>query len=261
MTKLISQCPSCGEELHIAVLRCSGCGMELHNDFQLSPFDLLTAEQTKFLFSFLKQRGNLSAVQKELGMSYPTAKQRLESLLKALKLMDGASQAEKREEIVDMSHWSVPPNSCKASDIVKQMLVERGGAATVHTARGLAREIRAAADGVSFLCDELPIHPPYQYKIFDVIVDLLISQGGRARKGNGRNFKLGEEACDETTVVGAIGYRYFQKETGASVFDPVFILAAVLEWAGIAENRRGELVLTSGYREKLRSMGCMERSE
>lgn len=36
-----------------------------------------------------------------------------------------------------------------------------------------------------------------------------------------------------------------------SVPDPVFILAAVLEWAGIASNERGELVLTASYQEKL----------
>ena len=53
MAKVISECPSCGGALKIAVLRCSNCGMELHNDFQRSPFDLLTAEQVEFLFSFL----------------------------------------------------------------------------------------------------------------------------------------------------------------------------------------------------------------
>ena len=34
-----------------------------------------------------------------------------------------------------------------------------------------------------------------------------------------------------------------------SVFDPVFVLAAVLEWAGIVINGRGELILTEAYRE------------
>ena len=36
---------------------------------------------------------------------------------------------------------------------------------------------------------------------------------------------------------------------GDSVFDPVFVLAAVLEWAGIVINGRGELILTEAYRE------------
>ena len=133
------------------------------------------------------------------------------------------------------------------------MLIENGGRAIVHTARGLPCEVQVAPDGISFLCNKLPTNPPYRYEVFDEIVRLLISQGGRARKGNGRNFKLGEPDCDETTVVGYIGYNYFHYDTGKSVPDPVFVLAAVLEWAGIASNERGELVLTTNYQEKLRA--------
>lgn len=251
MAKVISECPSCGGPLKVTVLRCSDCGMELHNDFQIGPFDSLTAGQTEFLISFLRQRGNMSSLQAELGISYPTAKKKLDDLLTALKLVDNISQVEKAEEVVDMSDWSIPKNSNKASDIVKKMLIEHNGRVIVHTARGLPCEVHVAPDGCSFLCDKLPISPPYRYEVFDVIVSLLISQGGRARKGNGRNYKLGEPNCDETTVVGAIGYNYAHKETGTSVFDPVFALAAILEWAGIVNNERGELVLTASYQKKL----------
>ena len=59
-------------------------------------------------------------------------------------------------------------------------------------------------DGKTFTSDKLPISPPYEYDVFNVIVDLLLKQGGRARKGNGRNYKLGEAGCEENTVVGAI---------------------------------------------------------
>lgn len=251
MANLISKCPSCGGTLRIAVLRCSDCGMELHNDFQRGPFDSLTADQTEFLISFLRQRGNMSSLQTKLGISYPTAKKKLDDLLTTLKLVDNISQVEKAEEAVDMSDWSIPKNSNKASDIVKKMLIEHNGRVIVHTVRGVPCEVRVASDGCSFLCDKLPINPPYRYEVFDVIVNLLISLGGRARKGNGRSYKLGEPHCDESTVVGAIGYNYAHKETGTSVFDPVFALAAILEWAGIASNERGELILTASYQEKL----------
>ena len=101
-----------------------------------------------------------------------------------------------------------------------------------------------------FISKKLPVKPPYEYKVFDAIVDLLIANGGRARKGNGRNYKLGHPECDENTVVGAVAI-YTGKKPGESVYDPVFVLAAVLEWAGIASNERGELVLTQSYRSKL----------
>lgn len=253
MAKVISECPSCGAPLKIAVLRCTGCGMELHNDFRLSPFDLLTDEQLRFLISFLRQRGNMSSLQGKMGISYPTAKKKLDDLLIALKLENSNSQKKSVEENMDMSNWYVPKDSSRASDIVKRMLIENNGRAVVHTARGLPCEIKLASDGVSFLSNKLPLNPPYRFEVFDVIVNLLVSQGGRARKGNGRNSKLGEPNCDDTTVVGTIGYNYAHKKTGTSVFDPVFVLAAILEWAGIANNERGELVLTSAYQEVLRS--------
>ena len=103
-------------------------------------------------------------------------------------------------------------------------------------------------DGYALYQDDSGKEGEYEYKVFDVIVDLLLENGGRARKGNGRNYKFGEPECDETTVVGYIAKHYWNKTDGESVFDPVFVLAAVLEWAGIVHNERGELVLTQQYR-------------
>ena len=252
MSKVIPACPACGTKLSISSLHCAGCGMELRNDFELSVFDLLNQDQTDFLITFLRLRGNMSSVQNELGISYPAAKKRLDDLLVALNLAEASQQGLQEiegGEVVDMSTWYVQDNSKKASDIFKKKLMDNNGRAIVHTARGLPCEIRAAPDGVSFLSNKLPINPPYRYEVFDIIVDLLMTQGGRAKKGNGRNHRLGEPECDETTVVGVIGYQYAHVETGKSVYDPVFVLAAVLEWANIVRNERGELVLTAAYRE------------
>ena len=51
-------------------------------------------------------------------------------------------------------------------------------------------------------------------------------------------------------MVGAVALDRGNKN-GDSVFDPVFVLAAVLEWADIAHNERGELVLMQRYRSTL----------
>ena len=67
----------------------------------------------------------------------------------------------------------------------------------------------------------------------------------------GRNSKLGEPNCEIDTVVGTIGKKYFKKNIGDSVLDPVFVLASVLEWAGIATNRRGYIELTDSYRARI----------
>lgn len=247
MARLISKCPGCGDTLRIATLQCPDCGMELKNDFELSVFDTLSGEEYAFLMAFLRQRGNLKNVQSELDISYPTAKKKLDELLVRL----GLEERDEEEILMpDITNLTADRNSTKASEIIKAKLLENGGRVIVHTARGLPCEIIAAPDGKSFISNKLPIKPPYEYRVFDDIVDLLVTNGGHARKGNGRNYKFGQPECDETTVVGTVAI-YAGKKFGKSVYDPVFILAAVLEWAGIAHNERGELVLTQAYRRLL----------
>ena len=58
----------------------------------------------------------------------------------------------------------------KPSEIIKDKLLQNGGRAIVHSLTGKAYEIRSGNDGHSFLCDQLPIKPPYTYDVFDVIV-------------------------------------------------------------------------------------------
>ena len=251
MNKLINHCPSCNTELVISALQCPHCKMELRGEFEMNAFERLSTEQSAFLFSFLKNRGNLSAIQAEMQISYPTAKKKLDELLVKLGLETKDEFKNERVGEIDMSNWEIDSSSHKASEIIRAKLKANGGRVIVHTARGLPCEVIASADGHSFTCDKLPITPPYDFTVFDVIVDLLLANGGRARKGNGRNYRLGEPECDETTVVGAIAYNYAGKKTGNSVFDPVFALAAILDWAGIADNERGELVLTASYRSGL----------
>ncbi len=248
MSKIISKCPCCGDVLHIATLQCPICHMELKNDFEINVFDTLSTEQYQFLMTFLQQRGNLKNVQNKLNMSYPTAKKKMDELLVHLGL---AVEEVKGESIMpNITNLTADYSSTRASEIIKAKLLENSGRVIVHTARGLPCEITAASDGKTFISDKLPNRPPYEYLVFDAIVDLLIANGGRARKGNGRNYKLGQLECDETTVVGTVAI-YAGKKEGDSVFDPVFVLAAVLEWAGIVHNERGELVLTQAYRNLL----------
>lgn len=224
--------------------------MALSNTFELGLFEKLSNEQQSFLLSFLRCRGNLKNLQNELQISYPTAKKRLDDLLLALNLVESADDSVVKE-VLDMRTWFTDKNSTKASEIIKHMLKENGGKTIVYTLQGLPCEISVDTDGVSFLSDKLPIKPPYRFEVFDLIVDLLLSNNGRAKKGNGRNYKFGEPECDETTVVGYIAKHYCNKTDGESVFDPVFVLAAVLDWADIAHNERGEIVLTASYQAKL----------
>lgn len=240
MAKLISSCPICGGGLHIPALKCGACGMELKSDFELNPFDRLPEDLYAFLLTFLKNQGNLKAVQEQMDLSYPAAKKKLLDLLNALGLEDNSFEG--GQPAMDMSNWDVNTSSAKASDIVRAKLVACGGKTVVRTLQGKQYGVWVESPN-SFACDKIT---SYTYDIFDVIVEHIISQGGRAKKGSGRG-RLGDSNCGDDTIAAAILKDYWKRDTG---LDPAFVMLAILEWAGIVHNHRGYAELTQEYKMK-----------
>jgi hypothetical protein len=85
---VISTCPVCEGELTISRLHCRSCGTALEGEFQVGRFGRLTREQLSLLESFLRARGNLKEMERELGISYPTVRGRVDALVRALDLAD-----------------------------------------------------------------------------------------------------------------------------------------------------------------------------
>jgi hypothetical protein len=81
---VISTCPVCSNELAVTRLQCRSCGTSLEGDFSVGRFGRLTREQLSLLESFLRSRGNLREMERELGISYPTVRSRVEALVRAL---------------------------------------------------------------------------------------------------------------------------------------------------------------------------------
>ena len=242
MATILSKCPACGDDLKISTIKCCGCGLEIKNDFELTPFDRLNPEQYTFLIEFLKSQGNLKSVQNTLGLSYPTAKKKLSQLLTSLDLNNNTEPLAE----LDISEWKSNLDSHNASDIIKQKLIACGGRASVRSIKGKLYEVWIV-DESHFSCENIV---PYGYDVFDIIVNLLISQGGRAKKGSGRA-RLGDTKCEETTVAGAIIKNYFHKNVGESAFDPGFALIAIMEWAGIIKSEWGYVELSSAYKQEI----------
>ena len=88
---VIATCPVCQGELTVTRLHCRSCGTALEGEFGVGRFGRLEREQLTFLESFLRSRGNLKEMERELGISYPTVRSRLEVLLRALGLSDGSA--------------------------------------------------------------------------------------------------------------------------------------------------------------------------
>ena len=89
---VISTCPVCEGELLITRLHCRSCGTALEGEFGVGRFGRLSREQLSLLESFLRSRGNLKEMERELGISYPTVRGRVDSLVRALGLADGETE-------------------------------------------------------------------------------------------------------------------------------------------------------------------------
>jgi hypothetical protein len=81
---VISTCPVCASELSVTRLHCGTCGTTLEGDFSVGRFGRLNRDQLALLESFLRSRGNLREMERELGISYPTVRGRVEALVRAL---------------------------------------------------------------------------------------------------------------------------------------------------------------------------------
>ena len=81
---VIGYCPICNEKLIAKTLRCDNCDTEITGEFNLSPFDYLTKEQLDFALVFIKCEGNIKAIEKNLNISYPSAKKNIDDLINAL---------------------------------------------------------------------------------------------------------------------------------------------------------------------------------
>lgn len=95
-----TKCPSCGEEMRVCLLKCPACATEVQGAFPLDRFSRLSPVQMDFLEIFIRCRGSLKDVGNKLGISYPTARNRLDSLIEALDFENKNDLSQYRLEIL-----------------------------------------------------------------------------------------------------------------------------------------------------------------
>ncbi len=79
-----TECPVCHDDLLVERLACRNCGTVIENRFEMDRLSRLIPEQRHFVEIFLRCEGKLNCLQEELGISYPTARSRLEEVIQAL---------------------------------------------------------------------------------------------------------------------------------------------------------------------------------
>lgn len=84
MRKILESCPTCGDALVATELSCDTCGTVIHGRYAPCPFCRLSPENLAFLEVFVRNRGNVKDMERELGVSYWTIRNRLNEVVEEM---------------------------------------------------------------------------------------------------------------------------------------------------------------------------------
>jgi hypothetical protein len=100
MSKLITQCPSCGDgTLKVTKIDCRKCETKFEGDFQIPPLLRLREEDLNFVEDFVRSEGSLKEMAKKMNLSYPTVRNHLTRVIEELNALTKDKEKE-REKIL-----------------------------------------------------------------------------------------------------------------------------------------------------------------
>lgn len=120
--EVIGKCPICSEDLEIVKMNCSNCGTSIEGNFKLCRFCSLNSEEKEFAEIFIRNRGNIKEIEKDMGISYPTVKNKLENLIEALGYKAVTKSHSRNREILERLY-----NGEITADEAIRMINEQGG--------------------------------------------------------------------------------------------------------------------------------------
>ena len=86
-------CPICQSELEVARLHCNSCDTSIEGHFAMGQFSNLTPDQLEFVFTFVRCEGKINRMEQELSLSYPTIRNRLHEVIRALGYEPGRDES------------------------------------------------------------------------------------------------------------------------------------------------------------------------
>lgn len=102
MNKNLINCPICDNKLNITKYQCISCGTEISGNFELNKFATLNQEQLDFIEVFVLCRGSIKEIEKELGISYPTVRNKLDNVISALGHKITSNDSQSKLDILNM---------------------------------------------------------------------------------------------------------------------------------------------------------------
>ncbi|MBO4594436.1 MAG: DUF2089 family protein, partial [Clostridia bacterium] len=236
--EIVKKCPICNSDMVISELKCPKCEIAINGEFLIpnnehSESSLrLSDEELGFVKDFLRFEGNISMVQKQLGLSYGQVKSILNSI--NIKIGNKEGKIMNKIETIDVK------NSIKASDIIKSKLNETHGEAECPMLKGEPQKIWLTQEGVVFsgypnlVC---------KWEIIDDIENKIKELGGKMYRGDGaaqKGRKIGSEEFPLDTIDAYIGIKYYGAQVGKTTTRRSTYYAAILTWAGVCLNYKSD---------------------
>jgi len=128
MNNLPTKCPLCGGEITVTRIHCRDCDTTLDGRFDTGSFSQLTREQLEFVEVFIRCEGKFTRMEDELDLSYPTIRNRLYEIIRALGYEPGG--AEEPVGLTDQERKSILEDLDKgliSADRAMLLLQEKGG--------------------------------------------------------------------------------------------------------------------------------------
>jgi hypothetical protein len=140
MLKLFERCPACGGPIVITECRCANCQLVMRGEFQPGQFSVLTSDQLTFIRQFLRVRGNLTELEKVLGVSYPSIRNKLDEINLAL------DRTEPTPVPVAVPAGAVAETAADPAEQQRQGILRQVAAGELSAAEGVQR-LRALQGG------------------------------------------------------------------------------------------------------------------
>lgn len=128
MNPLPTQCPICGGEIAVTRIHCRECDTTIESRFDAGAFSQLSHEQLTFIETFVRCEGKITRMESELSLSYPTIRNRLHEVIRALGYEPGGgdepvglSDNERQRILEDLD------NGLISAEKAMLLLQERGG--------------------------------------------------------------------------------------------------------------------------------------
>lgn len=84
MNTLPAKCPLCGGDITVTRIHCRNCDTTIEGRFTSGTLSQLTKEQLDFVETFVRCEGKINRMEGELGLSYPTIRNRLHEVIRSL---------------------------------------------------------------------------------------------------------------------------------------------------------------------------------